>query len=73
MKTQNDDRIEIITVRLNACADNQTFQTVLQELVKASAEESEPVSIELYKSEQVENDWAIHLHRSAAARGANRR
>jgi len=69
MKTKNDDCIEIITVRLNACGDTRAFQTVLQELLKASAEESEPVSIELYKSEQVENDWAIHLRHPVAVRG----
>lgn len=69
MNTANDDFIEIITVRLNACGDTQTFQAVLQELAKASTDESGPVSVKLYQSEQVENDWAIHLRYPAAAQG----
>lgn len=69
MKPKNDDCIEVITVRLNTCGDSQIFQNVLQELAKISAEESDSVSIELYQSEQVANDWAIHLRHPAAVRG----
>ena len=61
MSKRNDTLMEIITVRLNTSRDAQTFQEILRELAKASEDESQAEAIRLYKSEQVESDWASHL------------
>lgn len=61
MSKRNDTLMEIITVRLNSSRDAQAFQEILRELAKASEDESQAEAIKLYRSEQVESDWAIHL------------
>ena len=53
--------MEIITIRLNSSKDAQTFQEILRELAKASEDETQFEAVRLYRSEQVESDWAIHL------------
>ena len=53
--------MEVITVRLNTSGDIQAFQEILRELAKASEEELKTAAVKIYKSEQVENDWAIYL------------
>jgi hypothetical protein len=62
MNDSNNHLMEVITVRLNTCRDTQSFQGIMKEVAKLSSESSEFDSIKLYKSELVENDWAIYLH-----------
>lgn len=66
MCERKDELIGIITVRLNTCSDTQNFQAILKELAKAAQHEPKAYSIRLLKSDQVENDWAIHLNYSVA-------
>lgn len=54
--------MEVITVRLNTCGDTLSFQGILKEVAKLSSDSEGFDSIKLYKSELVENDWAIYLH-----------
>ena len=62
MNDSNDHLMEVITIRLNTCGDTHSFQGILKDVAELSSDSAEFDSIKLYKSELVENDWAIYVH-----------
>ena len=62
MNNSNDHLMEVITIRLNSCGDTNSFQEILKDVAKLSFDSAEFDAIKLYKSELVENDWAVFLH-----------
>lgn len=63
MKTNTDDLIEMITVRLNNYVDTHIVQETLKDLVDAFGQPGYRLrAARLYKSSQVDNDWAIYLY-----------
>lgn len=62
MKDRKDHLIEVITVRLNSCSTTHTFQEIVKDVMDSATQSTDFESIKLYKSEMVDNDWAIYLH-----------
>jgi len=66
MKKITNEVIEMITVRLYSMGDTHAVQEILEEMTEAFKDPvSSHRSIRLYKSEEVENDWAIYLNHPA--------
>lgn len=70
MKTNTNELIEMISLRLNSYGDTHIFQEILNDLSDVFRQPGYPFrSARLYKSSQVDNDWAIYLRSPSAETG----